>query len=148
MEKNFCAWLLICTAVLVPMCSATGARYPLSVKFLPNQKLCFTVAASCSGKISTLDASPGSAMELQGFQEQLMFVLGPFLPLLRYRVWLPRLQGKTHSVSLVLQDLNCTKFAPFCCDLQGGGFTLGIRASSIMSMPLESRGSVRFSMRF
>jgi hypothetical protein len=93
LEKNFCAWLLICTAVLVPMCSATGARYPLSVKFLPNQKLCFTVAASCSGKISTLDASPGSAMELQGFQEQLMFVLGPFLPLLRYRVWLPRLRN-------------------------------------------------------
>jgi hypothetical protein len=39
----------------------------------------------------TLYAAPGAAMELHGFQEELVLLLGPLLPLLGYHVGLPRL---------------------------------------------------------
>lgn len=54
---------------------------------------CFTHGGSRSLlKVkSTLYTAPGAAVEMHGFQEELVFVLGPFLPLLRYHVRLPRL---------------------------------------------------------
>ena len=39
----------------------------------------------------TLYAAPGAAVELHGFEEELVLLLGPLLPLLGYHVRLPRL---------------------------------------------------------
>jgi hypothetical protein len=46
------------------------------------------------GTTLTLYTAPGTAMLLQGFQEEPVLILGPFLPLLGYRVWLACLNGK------------------------------------------------------
>jgi hypothetical protein len=95
--KNFCAWLRICTAVLVPMCSARTGR--------EEECECFLLVLTKSertraqrerereaGMLRTLYVAPGATVQLQGLQEPPVLVLRPLLPLLRDRVRLPRLQ--------------------------------------------------------
>jgi hypothetical protein len=60
----------------------------------------------------TLYTAPGTAMLLQGLQEELVLVLGPFLPLLGYRVWLACLNGKCQKC-----DLGERKTSPASLDL-------------------------------
>lgn len=53
-----------------------------------------------SAKALTLDTTPGTAMLLKGFQEELVLVLRPFLPQLGYRVRLACLNGKCQKCDL------------------------------------------------
>lgn len=66
----------------------------------------------CLAEVRTLYTAPGTAVELQGFQEQLVLVLGPLLPLLCYRVRLSRLNGKIQECELdVRKGCSFTRFA-------------------------------------
>lgn len=80
-EKNFCAWLLICTAVFVPMCSADQKTSQV------------WQALGCQVQTGTLklafDPTPGASVKLKSFQEQSVLVLRPLLPLFRDSIGLP-----------------------------------------------------------
>ena len=99
--KNFCAWLRICTAVLVPMCSArTHERTEKkSVSACPRpdeeRPTAQRQRERPTGRpVRTLYAAPCATVQLQGLQEPAVLVLRPLLPLLRDRVRLPRLVGQ------------------------------------------------------
>jgi len=66
------------------------------------------IPKAISTKALTLDTTPGTAMLLKGFQEQLVLVLRPLLPLLGYRVWLACLNGKCQNCDLGYRKTSLT----------------------------------------
>lgn len=76
-----------------PGAGAAAAAVPGRVPGdLGEEFLC--VAPDLHGRLGAyvlLNSAPGAAMELHGFQEELVLLLGPFLPLLGYHVRLSRL---------------------------------------------------------
>jgi hypothetical protein len=111
-----------------------------------------------SAKALTLYTTPGTAMLLKGFQEELVLVLRPFLPLLGYRVRLACLNGKCQKCDLG-ERKNISNFIRFAilelCKVARAkrvsscrARTLGALAPSGKSIAPEFRAFFRWSMQF